>query len=62
MKPNEDLIRVAKIIRAEMVTWKESTDYLIIETFIGCALARLLAAKMIQPWEESVLRQILLGE
>ena len=61
-KPSEDLVRIAKVVRAEMRTWRESTDYLVIETFLGCVLARLLANRLIHPWEESILRQIILDD
>jgi hypothetical protein len=45
-----------------MKSYRESTDYMVIEVFVGCVLAQLKTRNIITQWEESVLRQKLLEE
>jgi len=62
MPQNELLEQIGNVIRREMRSYRESTDYLVIEVFIGCVLAELKTRRIITQWEESVLRQKLLEE
>lgn len=62
MPQNELLLQFAKVIRKEMEQWKESFTYQEIEVFVGSCLADLLANKLITQWEESVLREKILGD
>lgn len=62
MPRNDFLEQIIKIVRKEMRTYRESTDYIVIETFVGCVLAELKAKQLISSWEDSILRQKLLEE
>lgn len=58
----ETLGLFAKAIKSELLQWRESMEYWPIETFTGCVLARLKSEKLITAWEESILRQKILGD
>lgn len=60
---NKELLdQLIKVVRNEMRQWKEQIIYSELEVFVGCILSDLKTAKIITPWEESILRQKLLEE
>lgn len=53
----EFLLKVAKVVKKELQQYRESFEYYTLETFVGCILAELKSANLIDAWEESILRQ-----
>ena len=61
MQPNELLNQITKVVRKEMFQWRGTSTYAEIEVFVGCVLVELKAQQILTTWEESVIRQRLLG-
>lgn len=62
MPQDELILKFAKVTRKELDQWRESMTFVDIETFVGSLLADLLAANLITKWEESILREKILGD
>jgi hypothetical protein len=60
MPKNDLLEQIALVVKREMRSYRESTDYLVLEIFVGCILAELKRLNIIAQWEEDVLRQKLM--
>jgi hypothetical protein len=53
------LVRIARIVKAELNTYRDSLIYVELVTFVGCVLATLFQSKIITQSEERQIRKYL---